>query len=167
MNDLHRPQFLPDLLIAALERGGDRPCLVIGDRVLTAHEMRNEISRYVQAYRARGIAGGDGIATLSKNRPEVLCSMGATMVSACRSTPLHPLGSLDDHAYVLDDAGIETLIFDPGHRRRARQRPGQPCPRGPGPHGRVRGGQRTVPGIGRRAGHRAGHIGARRVRPQP
>jgi fatty-acyl-CoA synthase len=121
MNDLHRPQFLPDLLIAALERGGDRPCLVIGDRVLTAHEMRNEISRYVQAYRARGIAGGDGIATLSKNRPEVLCSMGATMVSACRSTPMHPLGSLDDHAYVLDDAGIETLIFDPAFAERARQ----------------------------------------------
>jgi fatty-acyl-CoA synthase len=121
MNDLHRPQFLPDLLIAALERGGDRPCLVIGDRVLTAHEMRNEISRYVQAYHAQGIAGGDGIATLSKNRPEVLCSMGANMVSACRSTPLHPLGSLDDHAYVLDDAGIETLIFDPAFAERARQ----------------------------------------------
>lgn len=121
MNDLYRPQFLPDLLIAALERGGDRPCLVIGDRALTAHEMREEISRYVQAYRSQGIAGGDGIATLSRNRPEVLCSMGATMVSACRGTPLHPLGSLDDHAYVLEDAGIETLIFDPAFAERARQ----------------------------------------------
>jgi fatty-acyl-CoA synthase len=121
VNDLYRPQFLPDLLIAALERGGDRPCLVIGDRALTAHEMREEISRYVQAYRDQGIAGGDGIATLSKNRPEVLCSMGATMVSACRGTPLHPLGSLDDHAYVLEDAGIETLIFDPAFAERARQ----------------------------------------------
>ncbi len=121
MNDLYRPQFLPDLLIAALERGGDRPCLVIGDQVLTAHEMRDEISRYVQAYRSQGIAGGDGIATLSRNRPEVLCSMGATMVSACRGTPLHPLGSLDDHAYVLEDAGTETLIFDPAFAERARQ----------------------------------------------
>jgi fatty-acyl-CoA synthase len=121
VNDLYRPQFLPDLLIAALERGGDRPCLVIGDQVLTAHEMRDEISRYVQAYRSQGIAGGDGIATLSRNRPEVLCSMGATMVSACRGTPLHPLGSLDDHAYVLEDAGTETLIFDPAFAERARQ----------------------------------------------
>jgi fatty-acyl-CoA synthase len=82
LNDLYRPQFLPDLLIAALERAGDRPCLVIGDRVLTAHEMRDEISRYVQAYRAQGIAAGDGIATLSKNRPEVLCTMGAAMTAS-------------------------------------------------------------------------------------
>ena len=39
--------------------------------------------------------------------------MGAGMLLGCRSTPLHPLGSLDDHAYVLEDAGIETLVFDP------------------------------------------------------
>jgi fatty-acyl-CoA synthase len=36
-----------------------------------------------------------------------------------RGTPLHPLGSLEDHAYVLADAGIETLVFDPGQAERA------------------------------------------------
>jgi fatty-acyl-CoA synthase len=30
-----------------------------------------------------------------------------------RRTALHPLGSLDDHAYAIDDAGIATLIIDP------------------------------------------------------
>jgi acyl-CoA synthetase (AMP-forming)/AMP-acid ligase II len=39
--------------------------------------------------------------------------MGASMLVGCRTTPLHPLGSLDDHAYVLEDAGVETLVFDP------------------------------------------------------
>ena len=121
MNELTRPQFLPDLLIAALDRNGDRPCLLIDDRVLTAREVRDEISRYAQAYRAQGVGQGDGVATLSKNRPEVLFSMGATMVTACRATPLHPLGSLDDHAYVLADAGIETLVFDPSFVERARE----------------------------------------------
>ena len=119
MSELSRPQFLPDLLITALERNGDRPCLYVGDDVLTAAQMRDEISRYVQAFRAQGISQGQGIATLSKNRPEVLCSMGAVMVSGCRNTPLHPLGSLDDHAYVLEDAGIDTLIFDPVFSERA------------------------------------------------
>ena len=47
--------------------------------------------------------------------------MGAVMVGGCRNTPLHPLGSLDDHAYVLEDAGIETLIFDPAFAERAGQ----------------------------------------------
>ena len=121
MNELSRPQFLPDLLITALERNGDRPCLYIGGDVLTAAQMRDEISRYVQAFRAQGISQGQGVATLSKNRPEVLCSMGAVMVSGCRNTPLHPLGSLDDHAYVLEDAGIDTLIFDPAFSERAEQ----------------------------------------------
>src|SRR5439155_2465959 len=30
-----------------------------------------------------------------------------------RRTALHPLGSLDDHAYVLSDAGVTSLIIDP------------------------------------------------------
>ena len=53
------------------------------------------------------------MSVLSANRPEVIFNMGATMVTGCRTTPLHPLGSLEDHAYVLEDAGIETLVYDP------------------------------------------------------
>jgi fatty-acyl-CoA synthase len=121
MNDLYRPRFLPDLLIAALDRSGDRACLFIDSDVITAAQMRDQISCYVQAFQAQGIAQGKGIATLSKNRPEVLCSMGAIMVGGYRNTPLHPLGSLEDHAYVLEDAAIETLIFDPVFAERAEQ----------------------------------------------
>ena len=121
MNELYRPRFLPDLLIAALERNGDHPCLFIDGGVLTASQVRDEISRYVQVFQAKGLLQGMGVATLSKNRPEVLCSMGAVMVSGCRNTPLHPLGSLADHAYVLEDAGIDTLIFDPAFSERAEQ----------------------------------------------
>ena len=36
MNDLYRQSFLPDLLIAALDRHGDRPAVHIGGDVLTA-----------------------------------------------------------------------------------------------------------------------------------
>ena len=118
MNDLYRPMFLPDLLVAALERNRDRPAVFIDGDVLTAAHFRDEISRYVQAFRDQGIVQGDGVATLSKNRPEVLCSMGAVMVGGCRNTPLHPLGSLDDHAYVVEDAEISTLIFDPSFAAR-------------------------------------------------
>jgi fatty-acyl-CoA synthase len=121
VNDLYRPRLLPDLLIAALDRSGERPCLYIDGDVLTAAQLRDEISRYVQAFNSLGIACGEGVATLSKNRPEVLCSMGAIMIAGCRNTPLHPLGALDDHAYVLEDAGIDTLIFDPSFAERAGQ----------------------------------------------
>ena len=39
--------------------------------------------------------------------------IGAGQMLGLRRTALHPLGSLEDHAYVLADAGIETLIIDP------------------------------------------------------
>ncbi len=83
--------------------------------------MRDEISRYVQAFEAQGMLVGRGVATLSKNRVEVLFSMGAVMVSGSRNTTLHPLGSVDGHAYVLEDAAIETLLFDPSFDAVARE----------------------------------------------
>ena len=50
---------------------------------------------------------------LSANRPEVLIAMGAALIAGVRWVPLHPLGSLQDHAFILEDAEIDTLLFDP------------------------------------------------------
>jgi fatty-acyl-CoA synthase len=119
-DDLFRGVFVPDLLITALERNLDKPCVYLGDTVLTAREVRDEISRYSQVLASRRIGVGTPVAVLSANRPEVLFNMGANMVTGVRSTALHPMGSLDDHAYVLEDAGVETLVFDPvAHAERA------------------------------------------------
>ena len=46
MNELYKPMFLPDLFIAALERNGDSPAVHIGEEVLTAAQMRDQVSRY-------------------------------------------------------------------------------------------------------------------------
>ncbi|KXF84597.1 acyl-CoA synthetase [Rhodococcus ruber Chol-4] len=113
--DLHRPVFTADLLITALERSADKPALYLGDVVLTGGEMRDEISRFGQALASVGVGQGSSVAMLSKNRPEVLISMGATMVAGCRNSALNPMGSLPDHLYIVGDAAIETLIFDPNH----------------------------------------------------
>jgi long-chain acyl-CoA synthetase len=110
---LHRQPLMPDLLIAALNRNLDKPAVYLGDTVLTARQVRDEISRYIQALESKGLGRGSPVAILALNRPEVLFNMGAGMLLGCRSTPLHPMGSLDDHAYVLEDAGIETLVYDP------------------------------------------------------
>jgi fatty-acyl-CoA synthase len=110
---LHRGVHLPDLLVTALGRNPHKPAVYLGGHVLTAAEVAAEISRYVQALEAKGLGRGSPAAVLALNRPEVLFNMGASMLVGCRTTPLHPLGSLDDHAYVLEDAGVETLVFDP------------------------------------------------------
>ncbi|MGH2474952.1 MAG: AMP-binding protein, partial [Candidatus Limnocylindrales bacterium] len=98
--DLHRGVHLPDLLVTALRRNPDKPAVYLGDQVLPAGEVADEIRRYVQALESRGLGRGSPAAVLALNRPEVLFNMGASMLVGCRTTPLHPLGSLDDHAYV-------------------------------------------------------------------
>ncbi|MFT4085637.1 MAG: fatty-acid--CoA ligase FadD8 [Gordonia sp. (in: high G+C Gram-positive bacteria)] len=103
---------LGDLMIAALRRHADSPVLRLGDAELTGSQMADEISRYVRAFDTLG-AGNGAVGLLAGNRPEVLMVIGAGQTQGWRRTALHPLGSLDDHAFVLDDAGVQTLIIDP------------------------------------------------------
>ncbi len=121
MTGLHGSQYMPDLLLTALERNGDRDRFRMGDRAWSAREVRDGISRYVRACRSLGIDPQIASATPSKSRPELLMAIGAYMLLPLRNTPLHPLGSFDDHAFVIADAGIEVLVFDPASSERAAQ----------------------------------------------
>ena len=47
-SDLHRPAYMPDLLVAALARHADRPAVYLGDEVLTASQVAAEMSRNVE-----------------------------------------------------------------------------------------------------------------------
>src|SRR5699024_9538664 len=114
-DQLHRPQYMPDLLIRALDRNADRPALHLGETTLTADELRDAMSRYVQALASLGVGKGTAASMLARNRPEVLISMGSTIVAGCRNTALNPTSALDDHAYIVDDAQIEMIVFDPRH----------------------------------------------------
>lgn len=112
--DLNRPVYAADLIINALNRTPDNPAVnIIGQREMTAREMSAMVSRYSQALASKGLTQGKQLSVLALNRPEVLFNMAANQVNATRSTPLHPMGSVDDQAYVLSDCGAEALVFDP------------------------------------------------------
>ena len=113
MTDLHAGPHLGHLMAGALRRHRDAPVLHIGEQVLTGGDLADEMSRYVAAFAELGIGTGSPVALLALNRPEVLVMIGAGQMLGMRRTALHPLGSLDDHAYILGDAGIETLVIDP------------------------------------------------------
>ncbi len=119
LSHLYDATYVPHLLLAGLERSADRPCVYLGERVLTGREVYAEISRYAQAYAKVGLTQGSRLAMLSPNRPEVLFASGSNMVSGTFTLALHPLGSLEDHAYVIEDAEIETLLVDPSFAQRA------------------------------------------------
>ncbi|MCV7260498.1 fatty-acid--CoA ligase FadD8 [Mycobacterium shimoidei] len=110
---LRNPTHNGHLLVGALKRHRDKPVLFLGDTTLTGGQMADRISQYIQAFEALGAGTGAAVGLLSLNRPEVLIIIGAGQIRGYRRTALHPLGSLDDHAYVLSDAGISSLIIDP------------------------------------------------------
>jgi len=103
---------LGHLLAGALERNCDRPVLELGGTVLTGGQMSAQIAQYVAALAELGVDTGSPVGMLAANRPEVLLVIGAGQARGYRRTALHPLGSLDDHAFVLADAGVTTLIVD-------------------------------------------------------
>ncbi|GCD89222.1 fatty-acid--CoA ligase FadD8 [Nocardioides sp. LS1] len=119
MNDLHAGTHNGHLMVAALKRHRDKPVMFLGDTTLTGGETAERISQYVQAFEALGSGTGTHAALLALNRPEVLFILGAGQTQGFRRTSLHPLGSADDHAYVINDAGITSLIVDPVFAERA------------------------------------------------
>lgn len=109
---LHNPPLMADLLVEGLNRYDDQPCLYLGDSVATYADVRRSTSQMVQALQSKGLGGGSRIAIISGNRPEVLSNIAAMQLAGCCGTPLHPMGSLDDHVYVLENAEIEALVYD-------------------------------------------------------
>ena len=118
MTDLHADSLRlgthnGHLMVAALHRHRDRPIVFLGGATLTGGETADRISQYIQAFESLDAGRGVPAALLALNRPEVLFIIGAGQTQGYRRTSLHPLGSLEDHAYVLEDAGITTLVIDP------------------------------------------------------
>jgi len=107
------------LMVAALKRHHDKPVIHLGDVTLTGRQVAERVSQYVQAFESLGAGQGSAGALLALNRPEVLFIIGANQTQGYRRTSLHPLGSLDDHAYVINDAEIDHLVIDPVFAERA------------------------------------------------
>jgi len=103
-----------DLLIHSLSYDLDRPVVTFNDtgRSVTAREFRDVISLYAQALRSKGLKKGARVGLISRNRPEVLFVHGAILLVDVCIVPLHPMGSIDDVAYMIEDAQIEAMIFD-------------------------------------------------------
>ncbi len=101
------------LMVAALKRHRAKPVMHLGDTTITGAEAADRMSQYVQAFEALGAGRGTAGALLALNRPEVLFILGAGQTQGYRRSSLHPLGSLEDHAYVINDAEITVLIIDP------------------------------------------------------
>lgn len=111
---VHAGVYGPQLLAYVLSRNPDRPAIYVDDgSVLSFRDLRDLTSTYAQALTKLGVGAGTRAGMLSKNRLEVIHSANAAGMVNCCLTPLHPMGSIDDFVYTIEDAQIEALIFDP------------------------------------------------------
>ncbi len=112
---LYQGGNMGDLLITAIQRGGDRVAFIHGEQQTTYREFGALVSCMVQALAAHGLVKGDAIATLSANRPEAFLVTAAAYLMGLRVTWLNPTSSEDDHAYMLQDSGVRLMLVDPPH----------------------------------------------------
>ena len=113
MNDLlHQPMTSADMVVHALSRDLDRTVLISDTgQVITAREMRDEISRYQQLVESLEPRPRRA-AILAKNRVEVIYATNGLGFAGLVLTTLHPMGAVEDYLYVIEDAGIDTLVYD-------------------------------------------------------
>jgi len=112
---LYRPVLTSDFIVHALSRDLDRPVLVgTNSQVVTARGLRDAISRLQQLFENL-TPRPTRAAVLSRNRLEVLYATSGLSFAGIVLTTLHPMGSIDDYLYIIDDASIDTLVYDADH----------------------------------------------------
>lgn len=85
------------------------------NEVLTFARFEVRVRAFCDAMREAGLKRGDALAQLSLNKVDALCAIAAGFLLGLRYTPLHPASGVADHAFILQDAGINALVIDEGH----------------------------------------------------
>ncbi|WP_027579402.1 AMP-binding protein [Bradyrhizobium sp. Ai1a-2] len=70
------------------------------------------IGRMQNVFMRLGFAPGTRVALLTANRADTWCAGVAAQLARLAITSLHPLGSLDDQLFQIEDSGAEMLIID-------------------------------------------------------
>lgn len=112
MTWLHEETTFGSQTLRALRRFPDRVAFSTDDVRVTYSHVLDVIGALQGVFIGLNPSRGGGVAILSANRWESWCCSVAAQISALRTTPLHPLGSLDDHLDQIEDAAIEVLIVD-------------------------------------------------------
>jgi fatty-acyl-CoA synthase len=111
-NLMHQQITSADMTVHALSRDLDRIVLISDTgQIITAGEMRDNISRFQQLIESLDPKPARA-AILAKNRVEVIYATIGLGLAGVVLTTLHPMGAIEDYLYVIEDANIDTLVYD-------------------------------------------------------
>ena len=105
------------LVLGALRRAPARTAFAWDGGSLTYAATADLIGRTQAVFAAAGLPPGGRVALLTGNVAASWCAGVAAQASGHSITWLHPLGSLDDHLYQLEDAGCDALVVDVASHR--------------------------------------------------
>ncbi|MDH3992937.1 MAG: AMP-binding protein, partial [Gammaproteobacteria bacterium] len=112
-NRLYQGSTYFDLILQGLRRWPEREAIVDASGLgLSYRQLEQRIWQIASVLRDAGLEPGDGVAQLAANRVDTFATMAAVLANGMRYTPLHPMGSLEDQLFILQDAEISALVVD-------------------------------------------------------
>jgi fatty-acyl-CoA synthase len=112
MTNLYTAGTVAALYRSVFRRFAEREALVGGATRWRYAELATRCHRMVRYLQSLGLVRQDGIAMLAGNSPDAVVVIIAAHFLGLRYTALHPMGALDDQAFVLRDAAIRLLVVD-------------------------------------------------------
>jgi fatty-acyl-CoA synthase len=109
----------PRVIAEALARFGSREAFIEGGQRLSYARCAEIVSQFQQVLHEAGIGPGATVVALSPNVPEVFLAQVAAWLNGARYSGLHPLGSVEDHIALCDDAGASVLLAHPDYAETA------------------------------------------------
>jgi fatty-acyl-CoA synthase len=113
MSSFNKGWTCADLFQAGYRRHPGRVAYAYDEGEFSGSQCTAREAQIARALAARGLRRGRGLTALSVGRPEAFMAASAALSLGCHYTPLPPLGSASDHAFILDDADISVVVFDP------------------------------------------------------
>ena len=113
MTEPHSGISYSALIVEALTRHRDRTAFIQGDCRVSYAEAADRTSRIRRVLEGMGSTKGSCVGALSVNSPDVWMVQAAICLTGAMYTGLHPLGSVDDHVQLCEDAEVDILIVHP------------------------------------------------------
>ncbi len=112
---MHRPQIEYNLASIILRRGEANPdtrALVFEDNAQTYSELAGRVWRLAAALQAQGVCSGDRVGYVGVNHPQFIETMIAAWTLGAIFVPLNFRLTGEELTYIINDAGIHTLVVD-------------------------------------------------------
>jgi acyl-CoA synthetase (AMP-forming)/AMP-acid ligase II len=103
---------LGQLLTNSARRFGDRPAVTWGDHALTYAQLDARTNALAHGLQSSGVAEGDRVGVLMRNRPELLEAMFACFKAGFCLVPLNSRFTSDDVSFHVIDSGAVAVLTD-------------------------------------------------------